>query len=238
MARSWVIAALAALALAACSAAGSHTAAPFFPPSEPAQRENAANGVRDPGFESGGFKYWKQCGTVPATIVTSASHSGTHAAFEGTEAAPELNGTSALCQTVIVPRFGRLSFLSLDQTDDTLQYANQSVAVLDTAGNLLATLSAVAANTTGWTKQSLDVSTYAGKKVQLQFSVHGNGYAKSFIDRYIDDVSLTAGTPTPSPLPSATPVAGSPIQHVIIVLQENRTFDNVFHGYPGANYAN
>ena len=27
----------------------------------------------------------------------------------------------------------------------------------------------------------------------------------------------------------------SPIQHVIIVIQENRTFDNMFHGFPGAN---
>ncbi len=27
----------------------------------------------------------------------------------------------------------------------------------------------------------------------------------------------------------------SPIQHVVIVIQENRTFDNMFHGFPGAN---
>ena len=31
--------------------------------------------------------------------------------------------------------------------------------------------------------------------------------------------------------------ATGPIQHVIIVLQENRTFDNLFNGYPGADYA-
>lgn len=31
--------------------------------------------------------------------------------------------------------------------------------------------------------------------------------------------------------------APTPIRHVIIVLQENRTFDNLFHGYSGANYA-
>jgi phospholipase C len=39
-----------------------------------------------------------------------------------------------------------------------------------------------------------------------------------------------------SSAPSAAAIA-SPIQHVIIVLQENRTFDNLFHGYPGADYA-
>lgn len=236
MTRSWLAVACGAFALAACGAGGSRNA-PFVPSDPPALRDGTANAVRDPGFESGGFKYWKQCGKRPASIVTTTSHSGTHSAFEGTQAAPELNGTSAICQTVTVPRFGRLSFWSLDQTDDSLQYASQSVAILDGAGNVLDTLSQVADSTTGWTQHSLDVSAFAGKTVQLQFGVHGNGYAQAFIDRYVDDVALTAGTPTPSPSPSASPVPGSPIEHVIIVLQENRTFDNVFHGYPGANYA-
>jgi phospholipase C len=31
------------------------------------------------------------------------------------------------------------------------------------------------------------------------------------------------------------PVKGSPIQHVIVVIQENRTFDNLFNGFPGAD---
>jgi phospholipase C len=53
------------------------------------------------------------------------------------------------------------------------------------------------------------------------------------------------GTPSPSPGPVAlaAPVSGSPIYHVIVVIQENRTFDNLFAssvltnggGYPGAN---
>ncbi|HEY1653638.1 MAG TPA: alkaline phosphatase family protein [Candidatus Tumulicola sp.] len=30
---------------------------------------------------------------------------------------------------------------------------------------------------------------------------------------------------------------GSPIQHVIVIMQENRTFDNFFHGFPGADSA-
>jgi phospholipase C len=29
--------------------------------------------------------------------------------------------------------------------------------------------------------------------------------------------------------------APSPIRHVVIILQENRTFENIFHGYPGAH---
>jgi len=47
--------------------------------------------------------------------------------------------------------------------------------------------------------------------------------------------------PLPSPLPSATPNPGpstlTAIKHVVIIIQENRTFDNLFNGYPGADSA-
>lgn len=238
MTRMWIATATGAFVLAACGAVASNSAPPLLPPAGPALRDAASNAVRDPGFESGGFKYWKQCGIVPAAIVSSKSHSGSHSAFEGTLSAPEINGTAAICQSVSVPQFGRLSFWAFDQTDDSLQYANQTVALLDRKGNVLTTLSQTATNSRHWKRQSFDVSTYAGKTVQLQFSVHGNGYSKAFINRYLDDVSLVVGTPTPAPAPSPTAVPGSPIEHVIVVLQENRTFDNMFHGYPGANYAN
>jgi phospholipase C len=33
------------------------------------------------------------------------------------------------------------------------------------------------------------------------------------------------------------PFTNTPIQHVFIIIQENRTFDNLFNGYPGANTA-
>ena len=32
-------------------------------------------------------------------------------------------------------------------------------------------------------------------------------------------------------------VTRSPIKHVIVIVMENRSFDNVFHGYPGVDYA-
>jgi phospholipase C len=232
------VAAAATLALAACGAGAAQRATlPALPAAAAQTRAHAANAVKDPGFESGGFTYWKQCGNVPASIVTTQAHSGTHSAFEGTTAAPEVNGTAALCQRVTVPAFGRLSYWALQSTDDTIEYASQSVALLDPSGRLLATLAQTASNTGGWAQQSYDVSAYAGQTVQIQFAVSGNGYKSAYINQYVDDVTLAAGTPTPSPKPSPTAVAGSPIEHVIIVLQENRTFDNIFHGYPGANYA-
>jgi phospholipase C len=39
----------------------------------------------------------------------------------------------------------------------------------------------------------------------------------------------------PAAFSAARPAGGSPIQHVIVVIQENRTFDNMFNGFPGAD---
>ncbi len=39
---------------------------------------------------------------------------------------------------------------------------------------------------------------------------------------------------TPRPAPSGSPVQ-QPIQHIVIIIQENRSFDNLFAGFPGAD---
>src|ERR1700683_3559753 len=98
MMRTWIAATTGAFALAACGAVASRSNPPLPPPADAGLRDFATTVVRDPGFESAGFKYWKQCGTVPAAIVANAARSGSHSAFEGTKAAPEVNGTSAICQ--------------------------------------------------------------------------------------------------------------------------------------------
>jgi phospholipase C len=42
--------------------------------------------------------------------------------------------------------------------------------------------------------------------------------------------------PPPGPLRASDRAAGSsPIHHVVVIMQENRSFDNLFHGFPGAN---
>ena len=47
--------------------------------------------------------------------------------------------------------------------------------------------------------------------------------------------SLPFGTPSPIPSPSINP--NQKIQHVVIIIQENRSFDNFFNGFPGADTA-
>ncbi|HEX3549910.1 MAG TPA: alkaline phosphatase family protein [Candidatus Elarobacter sp.] len=42
-------------------------------------------------------------------------------------------------------------------------------------------------------------------------------------------------TPSPVPTANASLLGGGKIRHVIIVIMENRTFDNLFNGYPGAD---
>ena len=36
---------------------------------------------------------------------------------------------------------------------------------------------------------------------------------------------------------SPAPPSSSPIKHVVVIMQENRSFDNFFHGFPGADSA-
>lgn len=46
----------------------------------------------------------------------------------------------------------------------------------------------------------------------------------------------TGGDNSATPVaPSSAPAPGPLIQHVVVIMQENRTFDGVFQGYPGAN---
>ncbi len=42
-----------------------------------------------------------------------------------------------------------------------------------------------------------------------------------------------SGSPSPSPSPTVSP--GAKIQHIVVVIQENRTVDNLFNGFPGAD---
>jgi phospholipase C len=52
---------------------------------------------------------------------------------------------------------------------------------------------------------------------------------------FVAGCSSTVGS-TPAPGPSVTRgPGGSPIQHIVILVQENRSFDNLFAGFPGAN---
>ena len=85
--------------IAACTAGCSQLAVASAPPTALRTATSGShNAVADPGFESGGFKYWKQCGNVKAQITTALSHTGKYSEFGGTTSNPELRGDAAVCQ--------------------------------------------------------------------------------------------------------------------------------------------
>jgi phospholipase C len=49
--------------------------------------------------------------------------------------------------------------------------------------------------------------------------------------------SLGPPTPTPTAVPTSTGGPVGPIAHVVVLVQENRSFDNLFSGFPGAESA-
>jgi phospholipase C len=44
-----------------------------------------------------------------------------------------------------------------------------------------------------------------------------------------------SSSPSPTPTPSPSPSSSSGVQHVVIIIQENRTVDDLFNGFPGAD---
>jgi phospholipase C len=227
-----------AFALAACGGAASF-ATPAVHEAALGMPGVSRNLIRNPGFEEG-LRDWKQCGTVAVHRSSKHPAGGRYSAFAGTKQPPELDGDAAICQTVTVPARAQLEFYVNQQTNDVLKYAWQTAQLLAPSGSVLKTLYRVAAFSGDWRFEGpYDLRDFAGRQVTLKFDVHGIGNARTYVNQYLDDVWLGSGAgPSPQPSPSPLPIPGrTPIKHIIIVLQENRTFDNLFHGYPGADYA-
>ncbi len=164
--------------------------------------------LADGGFESGGYTYWQQCGSVNARVATYRPHTGKYSDLNGQVSAPEINGDSGLCQQVLIPSGSKITFWLYEGTNETsTQYAYQEADLLDSNGYVVQNLFTEAITTNGWVQRTYDVSAYAGQTLYLYFGVHANGY-KDYMYQYVDDVAWTAGgTPTPQPTPTATPTS-------------------------------
>jgi hypothetical protein len=174
-----------------------------------AARTNASNIISDPGFESGGFTYWPQCGNVNAKINTSKPHTGSYSEQSGTTTT-EPNGDAGVCQQVTIPSSGTLTFWVWQSTNETsTTYSYQEADLLDSNGYVIDNLYTTVSNAQTWAQKSYNLSSYAGQTVWLYFGVHGDGTSGYHDLQYVDDVSLTSGsatpTPTPTPAPTATP---------------------------------
>jgi hypothetical protein len=195
-------------------ARGTQTARQIRVPAAPADAQKrhplATNVLSDPGFESGGFASWAQCGGVNAAMSTTRAHTGTYSARAGSAGSTsgEINGDAGVCQQVTIPAGGTLSFWYYGFSNETsTTYAYQEAELMNSSGVTVRMLWQAVDESTGWTQKTFDVSAYAGQTLWLYFGVHGDGYTATYTILYVDDVSLSGTSATPTPTPTPTPAA-------------------------------
>ena len=170
----------------------------------------ATNSIVNPGFETGNFSGWSFCGTsdMNPTVSTNHPHSGSYSGRMGStnSNAGEPNGDSGICQQVTIPSSGQLSFWVYQiSTEPDTTYEWQEADLLDANGNRVVNFYTSVNDYAGWVQKSYNLSTYAGHTYWLYFGVHGDGWPYSYTWQYVDDISLTGGSSTPTPAPTPTP---------------------------------
>jgi hypothetical protein len=180
-----------------------------------AVRPDAANVIADPGFESGRFgRGWDRCETSHAeplaTITSSRAHTGKYSGHAGSTSytSGEQYGYAGVCQLVKIPTGGVLSaYLYQLSNEPNAKYAAEDVFLLSTSGTIVATLAQSVTNRAAWVLHSWNLAGFAGRQLYVYFGVRGDGYRHYYTMQYVDDVSLTGASPTPTPKPTATPTA-------------------------------
>ena len=173
--------------------------------------------IQNGGFETGDFPPWVMLDqNAPPVVTTTQAHSGTYSGFVGD--APdgfcgspggEANGDSSFYQEFTVPAgTSTLSFWHWDCTTDSITFDWQDAYITDTSGTILQTIFHQCNDTETWLNAQVDMSSYAGQTVRVEFLVHEDGFG-DLTGMYVDDVQLLVPceTPTPSPSPSPTPTA-------------------------------
>lgn len=167
------------------------------------------NIVGNPGFESGAVNGgWLQCGNINATVSTNHPHTGSYSGRAGStnSGTGEPNGDTGVCQQVTIPSSGVLTFYVYQQSSETdTSYSWQEADLLDANGNRVVNFYYSVNNVAGWVKKSYNLASYAGGTYYLYFGVHGDGYPYTYTWQYVDDVSLSGGSSTPTPAPTSTP---------------------------------
>jgi subtilase family serine protease len=165
---------------------------------------NFATGSLSPGWinESTRSSY--------VSVTTAQAYQSTYSAFMGTLGPPEINGWASIAQLVTVPTNGQLSFWVYQGSNEGqlgygTRYAWQAAYLLNQSGSILKTFYKTV-NNNGWINYTINLSAYAGQTDYIYFGCYGDGYNRTYVYQYVDDVQwLNQSTPTPSPTPTATP---------------------------------
>src|SRR6266542_893921 len=175
--------------------------------------------IQNEGFETGTFPPWIIDGhTNDPVVATNFVHSGTFSAFAGGN--PQQNtyceennneplGDSSFYQQFTVPAgSSTLSFWHMDCTNDSITFDWQDAYITDSNGNILQTIFHVC-DTSDWTNEVVDMTSYAGQTVWIKFLVHQDGFNPpgDTTGMWVDDVVLyqPCGTASPTPTATATP---------------------------------
>lgn len=81
-----------------------------------------------------------------------------------------------------------------------------------------------------WVKQLLTSAFFPILAVGL-FALGGCGSSSVSAPAVIPSIAA----PAPGTIPST--IAEGKVSHIVVIVQENRSFDNLFYGYPGADSA-
>jgi len=148
-----------------------------------------ANGVQNPGFETGNLSSWNTSGAFLPVISTTA-HTGSYSARVGSTAA--VSGDSILTQAVTVPAgTSTLSFWYQPHCTDTITYDQIQMQIRNTAGATLATVLNVCSNSGAWTQATFNTSSYAGQTVVLWFNDHDDGWPTDPTYFLLDDFVIS-----------------------------------------------
>jgi subtilase family serine protease len=144
------------------------------------------------------------------TVTTAQAYQSTYSAFMGTLQPPEINGWESLAQLVKVPTNGVLSFWVYQGSNEGqlgygTRYAWQAGYLLNQSGQILKTFYKTVNNTNGWVNYQVNLSRWAGQLDYIYFGCYGDGYSKTYVYQYVDDVAWAGASPSPSPSPTPTP---------------------------------
>jgi hypothetical protein len=150
------------------------------------------NAVKNGDFSTGELKPWKAVGKSPGEgqiSTTETYESDKYSAFMGTTSPPAVDGLHGIEQKVTIPSQASLTWWYYAGSDDEIKYADQEVDLYKGKTLVYQCFKELETNEE-WTEGSCDLSKYAGEKLDLVFGVNDNGYDKTYVYWYIDNVSL------------------------------------------------
>jgi hypothetical protein len=190
-----------ALLIAACSSSGVNPAAGTMPAQALhapglAFSPAATNVLKNPCFATGKLSPWTAWigsgGTSRGTAVISTAevYGCKYSAYAGTDSPPAVTKLHGISQKVTIPTNGELTWWYYGGSDDEIKYADDEVD-LYSGTTLVYQCFKKLITTKKWTEGKCSLGKYAGKAYDLVLGVNDNGYSKTYIYWYVDDLSLS-----------------------------------------------